>query len=251
MCIRDSFKSAGLFGTPQSCLETVDKLKAQGVDEIACLVDFGVEESAVLESLEYLDQLRRLANEAPPAAVAEEMTIPSQIRRHQVTHMQCTPSLASILSSEPEAFAALSSLKRLLLGGEALPAPLVEKLFGVLTGALHNMYGPTETTIWSTSSRILGGKAPITIGRPLENQQVFIVDKALRQQPIGVPGELLIGGSGVVRGYLDRPELTAEKFVDLPYAQGKVYRTGDLARYRDDAQIEFLGRIDHQVKRCV
>ena len=243
------FKAAGLFGTPRSCVATIDRLKELGVDEVACLVDFGVDEASVLESLVHLDELRRLTNaQSSDDDDDDDFTIPAQIRRHRVTHLQCTPSLASILASEPEALATLASLKKLLLGGEALPPSLVDRLRPVLTGDLLNMYGPTETTIWSTSSKIEHAGAPITIGRPFANTLVFVVDRQLQPRPIGVPGELLIGGDGVVRGYLDRPELTAERFVDVPYAKGKVYRTGDLARFRDDGSLEFLGRLDHQVK---
>ncbi len=241
------FKSTGLFGTPQSCVATIDRLKSLGVDEVACLVDFGVDEASVLESLKHLDTLRQLTNSAVPVESSDDYQVAAQIKRHSVTHLQCTPSFAAMIASEPEALATLAGLQKLLLGGEALPPSLVEQVRPVLNGELFNMYGPTETTIWSTAEKIDRG-TQITIGRPLANQQVYIVDRHLRPQPIGVPGELLIGGDGVVRGYLDRPELTAERFVDLPYARGKVYRTGDLARFREDGHLEFLGRLDHQVK---
>ena len=136
-----------------------------------------------------------------------------------------------------------------MLGGEALPPALVDEIRPVLSGRLLNMYGPTETTIWSTVSPIDAAGEPITIGRPIANTQVFIVDRHLQQNPIGTAGELLIGGEGVVRGYLDRPELTAERFVDLPAAGGaRVYRTGDLVTLLDDGELQFSGRLDHQVK---
>ncbi len=255
------FRTAGLFGTPQSCLETVERLRSLGVDEIACLIDFGIDEGSVLSALEQLNELRRLANTASAsesnahapdtngaADAGEDYSIPAQIRRHQVTHMQCTPSLASILASDPMALSSLAALKALLLGGEALPPALVDRLRPMLSGHLINMYGPTETTIWSTTSKIMRAGQPITIGRPIANTQIYIVDKQLHPAPIGVPGELLIGGAGVVRGYLNRPELTAERFIANPFGEGKLYRTGDLARFRDDGEIEFLGRLDHQVK---
>jgi SAM-dependent methyltransferase len=117
------------------------------------------------------------------------------------------------------------------------------------------MYGPTETTVWSSCARVGGRGEPaaaVTIGRPIANTEIYLVDRQLQPVPIGTPGELLIGGAGVVRGYLDRPELTAEKFVAHPFRssgpRARLYRTGDLARYRDDGRIEFLGRLDHQVK---
>jgi len=255
------FRTAGLFGTPETCLETVERLRALGADEIACLIDFGIDEESVLASLEQLNELRRLSNReltqgatesahgpTNGASAGEDYSIPAQIRRHQVTHMQCTPSLASILASDPMSLSSLAALKALLLGGEALPPALVDRLRPMLTGHLINMYGPTETTIWSTSSKIVRAGQPITIGRPIANTQIYIVDKHMRPTPVGVPGELLIGGAGVVRGYLNRPELTAERFIDNPFGEGKLYRTGDLARFRADGEIEFLGRLDHQVK---
>ncbi|MEO7095930.1 MAG: AMP-binding protein, partial [Polyangiales bacterium] len=253
------FENTGLFGTPDSCLPMVERLRAIGIDEIACLVDFGVDEDAVLESLHHLDALRQrcVAMADPGSKAGNEAdedadrysSIAAQIRRHRVTHLQCTPSLAGLLASEPEAISALSELQQLLLGGEALPSTLVAQLRPAVACTIRNMYGPTETTIWSTTSLVGDREDPITIGTPIANTKCVIVDRQLRAVPIGVPGELLLGGEGVVRGYLDRPELTAERFVDLttPFA-GRFYRTGDLARTRDDGSIDFLGRLDHQVK---
>jgi acyl carrier protein len=117
-------------------------------------------------------------------------------------------------------------------------------------GKVMNMYGPTETTIWSavhTVDRDQQGVIPL--GRPLANQQVYVLDSRLQPLPPGVPGELVIGGDGVVRGYYGRPELTAERFVpDHLRGHGRLYRTGDLARFTEDGTLEFLGRLDHQVK---
>jgi SAM-dependent methyltransferase len=113
------------------------------------------------------------------------------------------------------------------------------------------MYGPTETTVWSTVAHIGRGDEPITIGRPIANTQIYVVNRHDQAVPVGVAGELLIGGAGVTRGYWNRPELTAEKFVRNPFGTkeaDRLYRTGDLARYQDDGHIEFLGRLDHQVK---
>ena len=113
-----------------------------------------------------------------------------------------------------------------------------------------NLYGPTETTIWSTAQQIESGSA-ISIGRPIANTQIYILDKFHEPVPVGVAGELMIGGDGVGRGYLSRPELTAEKFIPDCFSGqtgARLYRTGDLARYLPDGKIEFLGRMDHQVK---
>ena len=248
------FRSAGLFGTPAQCVETVDRLRALGVDEIACLIDFGIDESLVLASLEHLDRLRQLTNVVQAEAVPQEAldnenyALLAQMTRHGATHLQCTPSLASVLSAQSDGLGILAGLDKFLLGGEALPPSLVDRVRPLMRGEMINMYGPTETTIWSTSSVVRAAGEPITIGRPIANTQVHIVDEHLRNNPIGVPGELLIGGAGVVRGYLDRPELTAERFVHIDGASDVVYRTGDLARLLPDGQIEFAGRLDHQVK---
>jgi acyl-coenzyme A synthetase/AMP-(fatty) acid ligase len=122
-------------------------------------------------------------------------------------------------------------------------APIVHRLW--------NLYGPTETTIWSTGYLVRDGSEPVLIGRPLANTQCYILDENAHPVPIGVVGELYIGGDGLARGYLDRPELTAEKFLPDPFRSqpgARMYRTGDLARYMADGNIECLGRTDHQVK---
>jgi acyl-CoA synthetase (AMP-forming)/AMP-acid ligase II len=113
------------------------------------------------------------------------------------------------------------------------------------------MYGPTETTIWSTIHQVEEGSELISIGRPIANTQIYLLDSYEQPVPIGVPGELHIGGVGLARGYLNRPELTAEKFIHHPYSEqpgARLYKTGDLARYLPNGNIECLGRIDHQVK---
>jgi amino acid adenylation domain-containing protein len=139
---------------------------------------------------------------------------------------------------------------RVLCGGEALPADLAARLVG--TGAsVWNVYGPTETTIWSTVHRVEAGRGPVPVGRPIANTRLYVLDPAGEPVPVGVPGELYIGGAGVARGYLNRPELTAEKFVADRFSSGpaaRLYRTGDVVRYRADGALEFLGRVDHQVK---
>lgn len=228
--------TSGLFGTPESCLEMVARLRAIGVDEVACLVDFGVDEDEVLASLEHLAELARLAN-APQVAVDDHA---SELARHRVTHLQCTPSLATVLEGD------VGGLSKLLVGGEALPEALARRL-APKVGALLNMYGPTETTVWSTFAAI--GEGPITIGRPVANTRIYLLDRHLRPVPLGVPGDLWIGGAGVVRGYLGRDDLTAERFIESPFVPGdRLYKTGDRARYAKDGELIFLGRNDHQVK---
>src|SRR5262249_41366934 len=121
---------------------------------------------------------------------------------------------------------------RMLSGGESLPRDLANVLLR-RGGALWNLYGPTETTIWSTAFHVQSTDGPVLIGRPLANTRVYLLDPQLRPVPIGAPGELYIGGTGLARGYHGRPELTAEKFIVLPFSggpEGRLYRTGDLAR---------------------
>jgi natural product biosynthesis luciferase-like monooxygenase protein len=245
------YEASGLFGTPERCMAMIDKLKGIGVDDVACLIDFGVDSKSVLDHLPYLNQLRKLSK--PPRVMSPELALPALLARHAVTHLQCTPSMARLLLLDDAARAGLARSRRMMVGGEALQPQLAKELTGLLAaGKLMNMYGPTETTIWSavhTLDRLHEGQVPL--GRPLANQQIYILDRRQQPLPVGVPGELVIGGKGVVRGYLHRPELTAERFVHVsPGGTGaqRVYRTGDLAKFRDDGTVEFLGRLDHQVK---
>lgn len=137
---------------------------------------------------------------------------------------------------------------KILCGGEAMARDLAQQLLP-RCGELWNMYGPTETTVWSTIHRVTDGAGPVPIGRPIDNTQVYVLDAGRRLVPAGVTGELYIGGSGVARRYLHRPELTAERFIQEPaLSPGRLYRTGDLARWRPDGTLECLGRADHQIK---
>jgi len=166
-----------------------------------------------------------------------------------VTAMQATPATWRLLLAA--GWLGDGKLK-ILCGGEALPRDLASQLLGAC-GSLWNVYGPTEATIWSTLDQVLAS-GPVTIGRPLDNTEIYLLSRAMKPVPVGVPGELLIGGDGLSRGYRSRPDLTAEKFIPHPFADlrqepgARLYRTGDLARHLADGRIEFLGRIDHQVK---
>ena len=169
------------------------------------------------------------------------------LEAHRVTVMQATPTTWRMLIEA--GWKGTADLK-ILCGGEALSPDLAEELL-LRGGSVWNMYGPTETTIWSTLHRVEKHDAGVPIGRPIANTQVYIVDKQMNPLPVGAPGELLIGGAGLARGYRNRPEVMAEKFIPQPFVKtegGRLYRTGDLARYRADGVIECLGRLDHQVK---
>ncbi|MGS0763567.1 amino acid adenylation domain-containing protein [Syntrophomonas curvata] len=136
---------------------------------------------------------------------------------------------------------------KILCGGEALPGKLKQNFMDT-NSDVWNMFGPTETTIWSTVQHIKENE-PITIGKPIDNTRIYILDNNLKPTPIGIAGELHIAGDGLARGYLNKPELTAEKFIDNPFNQGyKLYKTGDLARWLPDGNIEYIGRIDYQIK---
>lgn len=245
------FDTAGLFGTPERALRLVEQLKDIGANEVACLIDFGIDADTVLANLTHLDALRRLAN--PGAATSDTSGVPLSIReqfeRHAITHFQCTPSLARLLVADGS-LAAMGSLRKFMIGGEALPVDLAQTLTRELPRTdLINMYGPTETTVWSTTAPVGRQGQAITIGRPIANTQIRILDAGGELTPLGTPGELCIGGAGVVRGYLHQPELTAQRFIADPFQPGqRLYRTGDLARWRDDGCIDYIGRIDQQVK---
>ena len=168
------------------------------------------------------------------------------IARSDATVMQATPATWRMLI---EAGWQGSGRLKILCGGEAMPRELANQLLARAL-CVWNMYGPTETTIWSTLHRVGREEGPVSIGAPIDNTPVYVLDGHGELQPFGVPGELFIGGAGVARGYLHRRELTASRFVADPYAGGdaRMYRTGDAARLRPDGTLEYCGRLDHQVK---
>nr|UKU09925.1 Luz2 [Actinomadura luzonensis] len=176
-----------------------------------------------------------LAEHPDPPLLADLIT------RHDITLMQATPSLWQMMTAhDPARLAGL----RLLTGGEALPAHLATQL-REHAAELTNLYGPTETTIWSTAATVTG---PPTIGRPIANTRVYVLDPYLQPVPAQTPGELYIAGTGLARGYHHRPALTADRFVPDPFHPGRMYRTGDLARWNQNGELEYLGRLDDQVK---
>ncbi len=247
--------TSGLFGTPEDAVAIVEAVAEAGVDEIACLIDFGVSTDQVLSSLDLLletksdvEQRRAL----PPEGTSDDghdESVAALIARHGVTHLQCTPSLAAMLVADPDDQAALRRVRHVMVGGEALPTALAVELRGLLPARLTNMYGPTETTIWSLTHELdtMPASGSIPIGRPIGNTTIFVLDTAGRSLPVGAYGELHIGGDGVARGYHNRPELTAERFVDRA-GMGRVYATGDVARIHPQGYVEFAGRADNQVK---
>ena len=180
-------------------------------------------------------------------AVADGHSLIQLQEAHGVTVMQATPATWNLLL---KAGWRNGGGLRVLCGGEALSRNLAAGLLA-RTDCLLNVYGPTETTIWSTVSRINSTEESISIGRPIDNTQIYLLDDHFNPVPVGIPGQLYIGGDGLASGYLNLPELTAEKFTPDPFGGkpgARIYNTGDRARYLPDGQIEFLGRADHQVK---
>ena len=193
-----------------------------------------------------------LCSGAKLVVVAREETLDTallaeRLERCGATVVQATPTTWQLLldTGWPG-----SSRMRIVCGGEALPRELANQLV-TRGGALWHMYGPTETTVWSAIHKLEAGDGPTPIGGPIANTSFFVLDRYGQRVPVGVPGELHIGGDGVARGYRNRPALTAEKFVPDPFSDdsaGTLYRTGDLVRWQPGGTLEFLGRIDHQVK---
>jgi acyl-CoA synthetase (AMP-forming)/AMP-acid ligase II len=171
--------------------------------------------------------------------IAPRTSLMPTLREQRVTIATLPPSVLGAMAVEP-----LPDLRVLNFAGEPVSPQLVAR-WSAKGRRLYNLYGPTECTIWATGAEIIDVPA---IGKPIANVRVYLLDRHMEPVPPGVPGELCIGGIAVARGYLNRPDLTAERFVRDPFSGGRLYRTGDLARYRLNGDLEFLGRLDRQVK---
>ena len=191
----------------------------------------------------------------PPRVEQDVQELARRIARNRVTHTLCLPSLYALLLEHADA-RELSCLTTVIVAGEACPGELASRHADRLPrAALYNEYGPTEATVWSTAYRALPMEPgrTVPIGRPIPGTQVYLLGPDGRPVPIGIPGEIFVGGEGLARGYLNQTRLTEERFRYHRIAQGKgdevrLYRTGDLARWREDGSLEFLGRVDRQVK---
>lgn len=184
---------------------------------------------------------------AEKAATSDGSALGRLLNEEGVTFLQATPLTWRLLLES-----GWRSQQKMcaLCGGEALPLDLARRILPTIS-SLWNMYGPTETTIWSTACQIQPGQESVSIGRPLANTRIFLLDSHMQPGAVGVPGELYIGGDGLARGYLCRPDLTAGRFLPNPWGATpgeRLYRTGDLARFLPDGTLEFLGRSDQQVK---
>ena len=187
---------------------------------------------------------------AKPGGHRDAAYLAREITRRQITTLHFVPSMLGLFLEHPDV-AACQSLKRVICSGETLPQALQQRFFDQSNAELHNLYGPTEAAVDVThwQCRPDAGSQPVPIGRPIANTQIRILDAEMQPVPIGVPGELFIGGVQVARGYVAQPKLTAARFLNDPFTEGgRLYRTGDMARWRPDGIIEFLGRLDSQVK---
>jgi len=244
------FSRSGLFGSPSGLVDRLRDLIRVGVDAIAYQLDFGLSAEQISAGL---PGLKRLVALHLDEAAETEHSFAEVCTRQRISIMQSTPSFLAAVVAEPLALASLQQARAVLVGGEVFPVGLAERLLTALPSVrIFNMYGPTETTIWSTVhelDRTCDTKANvIPIGTPIANTEVLVLDAGRNPVPIGVAGELWIGGDGVAGLYLGRPDLTAERFPPHPKGNGLVYRTGDRVRWRRDGVLEFLGRVDRQVK---
>lgn len=187
----------------------------------------------------------------PPKRIEQDVQILCDlISKQKVSHTLMLPSLYSAIINHAE-IDQIDSLKNVMVAGEACPFSLIDKHYRYLPNTeLYNEYGPTEASVWCVAHLILPDEKDfVPIGKPIPNAEAYIMNSSLQVCPIGVAGELYIGGLGVVDGYYKRPDLTREKFIAHPFNEGeRLYKTGDMARYHKDGRIEFLGRVDHQVK---
>jgi natural product biosynthesis luciferase-like monooxygenase protein len=244
------FDSDALFGTPESCLGMIDKMRDLEVDEIACLVDFGAEPELILKQLPYLQAFKERVQGGQHGLDVRE-NLEDLITEHDVTHLQCTPSMATMLLAESAITDALGTLDVMMVGGEALTEDLASKLRSIVPGRVMNMYGLTETAIWSSTADIERDTTVVSLGEPLANNRFYALDANLQLVPPGLPGELYIAGLCVARGYLGRSDLTSAAFLKDPFdgsGHGTLYKSGDQVRQLPDGTMRFMGRGDSQVK---
>ncbi|WP_407306459.1 amino acid adenylation domain-containing protein [Desulfosporosinus sp. SB140] len=215
-------------------------------DTIICLTTFSFD-IFVLETLLPLAKGLKvvIANE-------DEQRIPRKlfnlINCHKVNIIQVTPTRMLSILKDTNGIHSFKNLSKILIGGERFPEPLLDRIKHLTSAEVYNLYGPTETTVWSTVQKLKDANK-ISIGKPIANTQIYILDSNLKLLPVGVAGEIYIGGDGLARGYLNNHEMTRKKFIVNPYsADAKIYKTGDLGRWLPDGSIEYIGRNDAQVK---
>ena len=206
-------------------------------------------DASILEIFLPLAYGSRIAIAAPGGERDADYLLQLAIEK-SVSYVDLAPSLLDALLDHPQ-IQQWTSLRIISSGAEALKPELADVFYQKLSAELWNTYGPTETTVQSTYARCVPHARTVPIGKPVANTSLYVLDGHLEPVPVGVAGELYIGGAGVARGYWNRPALTAEKFIADPFASepgARLYRTGDLVRWMPDGNLEFLGRVDHQVK---
>ncbi|QHI35455.1 Linear gramicidin synthase subunit D [Kordia antarctica] len=248
-------KENTLIGSPESCQKMLSSVKKIGVTEIACLVDFGVEDDLVLRSLERIVEAKKIFN--AKVDLSAQLNLDNQkteldlIDEYAITHVQMTPSLSRLVLNlhNQSKGKHLSSITHWLIGGEAISKDLIKGLTSTTKSTFFNMYGPTETTIWSAWREIT--QNDVRIGNPMFNTDLILLNEYEQPVPLGTVGELYIGGLGLAKGYYNNPELTAEKFknIEIPnIGTQRYYKTGDLMKLTTSGKLEYIGRKDDQVK---
>lgn len=248
-------KENTLIGSPASCQKMLHSVRNIGVTEVACLVDFGVESEKVLKGLENIAEAKKLYH--AHVDLIKSLNIDNQkteldlIHEHKLTHVQMTPSQAKLIvdlhDQTPDK--ELSSVQYWFIGGEAINQALVKSLSAITNAKLYNMYGPTETTVWSAWREI--NKDDVHIGGPVINTDLMLLNEFEQHVPVGVAGELYIGGSGVAKGYYNNPQLTDKSFVKISsqhFGDSRFYKTGDLMKLNAHGTLEYISRKDNQVK---
>jgi natural product biosynthesis luciferase-like monooxygenase protein len=241
-------QDSGLCGSPYDCLERIEFFREMGVTEIAALIDFGIDTDLTLRSLE---RLGGLVDRLSKHTSSNLSVLGKDAGSWGVTMMQCTPTFMRSVLNDAEVRSIVAGLRILLMGGESVPKALVEEVKQLGVGKVMNMYGPTETTIWSSAYELSSKDRGVRIGGPIANTKLFLVDDDLQPVPVGATGEVVITGEGISRGYIDDPAQTAERFLPDPFGTvpgARMYRTGDLGRRESSGAIELLGRSDQQVK---
>jgi len=246
-------KTSTLFGTQESCQSLLNSLHQIGITEIASLIDFGLDTKKTLKSLELIASAKdiyrddwKLAKYLSQVSYKSELDL---IHQHEVSHVQMTPSQLKVLLKQHELTPVELPVKKWLIGGEKLSQELVEQLKLVSTGRCYNMYGPTETTIWSAWLDVTDTN--VFIGKPTVNTHFYLLDKNGLPSPIGVVGELHIGGKGVTKGYWNKVELTQKSFkhIYIPdLYDDRLYKTGDLMKMTSSGLMHYIGRADDQIK---
>ncbi|MEO8535546.1 MAG: MupA/Atu3671 family FMN-dependent luciferase-like monooxygenase, partial [Flavobacterium sp.] len=248
-------KENTLIGSVESCQKMLQSIQEIGVTEVACLVDFGVESEKVLRGLEKIAEAKALYHKQ--IEFRDLLNVENQknelelIDTYKITNVQMTPSQSKLVVDlyNQDKSRNISSVQHWMIGGEPLNESLLEGLSAITSSKLYNMYGPTETTVWSAWREI--NKKDFKIGKPILNTNLLLLNEFEQQVPLGVIGELHIGGLGVAKGYHNNTELTNKSFKNINnayFGNSRFYKTGDLMRLNADGSFEYIGRKDNQVK---